>query len=178
MTQNELYYMTQYANYMTDAGYYESMSEQAKKLDREQLSYLCKELAPNVADQWNGILFDILYYVKPEDFDTLVEAWEFLASGEFEKFLDVLMIDYESYLNPDSYIYDYGTLEAIADDDFKANGINAGARYWYDKLDTNYNYFVFNGYQNGFYYYDTFDEALLDFIDFDSIKNDILDYFR
>ena len=174
----ELYYMTQYANYMTDTAYYESMSEQVKELNREQLSYLCKELAPKVADQWNEILFDILYYVKPEDFDTLVEAWEFLADGEFKDFLEVLNLDYERYLNPDNYIYDYDTLEDMADDDFKANGINAGARYWYGELDAYYNYFVFNGYQNGFHCYDTFDDALLDFVDFESIKNDIVDYFR
>ena len=174
----ELYYMTQYANYMTDAGYYESMGEQLKELDRELLAYLCKELAPNVCDQWNEILFEILYCVKPENLDVLIEAWEYLADGEFKDFLDVLSIDYERYLNPDNYIYDYDTLEAIADDDFRTNGINAGAHYWYKKLDTNYSYFVFNGYQNGFYYFDTFDEALLDFVNFDDIKQDILDYFK
>ena len=174
----ELYYMTQYANYMTDAGYYESMGEQLKELDREQLAYLCKELAPKVSDKWNEILFEILYYVKPEDLDVLINAWELLADGEFKDFLDVLSIDYKRYLTPDDYIYDYDTLEAIADDDFRANGINAGARYWYKELDANYNYFVFNGYQNGFYYFDTFDEALLAFVDFDNIKDDILDYFK
>lgn len=174
----ELYYMTQYANYMTDAGYYESMSEQLKELDREKLSYLCKELAPKVADEWNQVLFDILYYVKPEDFDTLIEAWEFLADGEFKDFLEALNLDYENYLDPDNYIYDYDTLEDMADCDFKANGINAGARYWYGELDGYYNYFVFNGYGNGFHCYDAFDDALFDFVDLDIIKNDILDYFR
>lgn len=175
---NELYYMTQYANYMTDEAYYESMSEQVKKLDKKQLSYLCKELAPNVADQWNEVLFDVLYYVKPEDFDTLIEAWEFLADGVFRDFLDVLNLNYENYLNPDNYIYDYDTLEEMADCDFKANGINAGARYWYNKLDPYYNYFVFNGYGSGFHCYDRFDEALLDFADSDAIKKDIANYFR
>ena len=178
MIKKELYYMTQYADYMSDAGYYESMSEQVKKLDREQLGYLCKELAPKVTDEWNEILFDILYYVKPEELDILIEAWERLATGEFENFLEVFNIDYERYLNPDNYIYDYDTLEDMADNDFKTNGIHAGALYWYKELDARYNYFVFNGYQNGFHCYDTFDEALLDFVDFDSIKNDILDYFK
>mgnify|MGYP001319210987 CR=1 FL=1 len=176
--KKDLYYMTQYANYMTDQGYYESMSEQLKELDREQLSYLCKELAPKVSDIWNEILFDILYYVKPEDLDTLIEAWEFLADEEFRDFLNVLGLDYESYLSPDSYIYDYDTLEEMADNEFKTSGINASARYWYDELDASYNYFVFNGYQNGFHCYNTFDDALFDFIELDSIKNDIIDYFK
>ena len=173
-----LYYMTQYANYMTDDAYYESMGEQLKDLDIERLSYLCAELAPKVSDKWNEILFKILYYVKSEDLDVLINAWEFLAAGEFENFLEVLHIDYELYLNPDDYIYDYYTLEAIADKDFKANGINARAHYWYKELDAGYNYFVFNAYLNGFYYYDTFDEALLDFVDFDDIKNEVLNYFK
>lgn len=174
----ELYYMTQYANYMTDEAYYESMSEQLKELDRDQLSYLCKDLAPKVADKWNEILFDVLYYVKAEDLDVLIEAWEHLADGEFKDFLDVLSIDYERFLNTDDYIYDYDTLEMIADEDLKTNGIRANALYWYDELDSSYNYFVFNGYQNGFHCYDSFDDALLDFIDFDSIKNEVLEYFK
>lgn len=173
-----LYYMTQYANYMTDDAYYESMGEQLKELDRDKLTYLCKDLAPKVSDKWNEILFKILYYVKPEDLDVLVTAWELLAVGQFETFLYMLSIDYERYLNPDDYIYDYYTLEAIADEDFKANGINARAHYWYKELDGNYNYFVMNVYQNGFYCYDTFDDALLDFVDFDDIKNEVLNYFK
>lgn len=174
----ELYYMTQYANYMTDEAYYQSMSEQMKELDRDQLSYLCKELAPKVADKWNEILFDILYYVKPEYLEVLIEAWEYLADGEFKDFLDVLSIDYERFLNTDNYIYDYDTLEMIADEDLKANGIRANALYWYDELDSNYEYFVFNGYGNGFHCYDSFDDALFDFVDFDSIKDEVIEYFK
>lgn len=174
----DLYYMTQYANYMTDKDYYESMEEQLKKLDREKISYLCKDLATKVDDEWNEVLFDILYYVKAEDLDVLIEAWEYLADGKFKDFLDVLNIDYEKFLISDNYIYDYDTLETIADEDFKTNGIRANALYWYDELDSNYEYFVFNGYQNGFHCYNTFDEALLDFVDFDSIKNEALDYFK
>ena len=169
----ELYYMTQYANYMTDAGYYESMKEQLKELDRDQLAYLCKELAPKVCDQWNEILFEILYYVKQKDLNVLVEAWEYLADGEFKDFLDVLGVDYDGH-----GIYDYDEMEEMADDDFRTNGINAGARYWYKDLDTSYSYFTFNGYMNGLNCHDSFDKALLDEVDFYDIKNDILDYFK
>lgn len=169
----DLYYMTQYANYMTDAGYYESMGEQLKELDREKLSYLCKDLTPKVADKWNEILFDILYYVKPEDLDVLIEAWEYLADGEFKDFLDVLDIDYDGH-----GIYDYDTMEEMADDDLKINGITANAILWYKDLDSNYAYFTFNGYMNGLNCYFSFDEALLDEVDFYDIKKRILKNFK
>lgn len=173
----DLYYMTQYANYMTDEDYYKSMEGQLKKLDREKISYLCKDLATKVADEWNEVLFNILYYVKTEDLDVLIEAWEYLADGHLKDFLDVLDIDYERFLNDDNCIFDYDTLEDIADNDFRTNGIRANALYWYDELDSNYEYFVFNAYRNGFHCYNSFDDALLDFIDFDDIKNVVLDYF-
>ena len=59
---NKLYYMTQYANYMTDEAYYESMSEQVKKLDDELLSELM-EIVPSVDDKYNTILFDLLFII-------------------------------------------------------------------------------------------------------------------
>lgn len=173
-----LYYMTQYANYMTDEGYYEGMSEQLKQLDHERLSYLCNELAPKVADKYNELLFNLLYTVNNDQLDKLIEVWELLADEDLEGLFNLVNVDYNDLLNPDNYIYDYDTLEQIADEDLKTNGINANALYWYDELDSNYNYFVFNAYGNGFHYHDTINDALGDYIELNDILDLIKDYIE
>lgn len=170
--------MTQYANYMTDDGYYEGMKEQLEQLDNERLNYLCNDLAPQVEDKYNEILFNLLYTVNNDQLDKLIEIWELLEDGDLEGLLDLVNTDYNDLLSGDDFIYDYYTLEEIADEDLKSNGIRANALYWYDKLDSNYNYFVFNGYCNGFHYYDTINEALDDLIEFDDVLDVIKDYIE
>ena len=67
--------------------------------------------------------------------------------------------------------FDAATLEEIADADLKANGINANALYWYDRIDSNCIH-VFNAYGNDFEYYNDMDE-LLDYYFNDCIKNEL-----
>ena len=55
--------------------------------------------------------------------------------------------------------FDAATLEEIANADLKANGINANALYWYDRIDSNCIH-VFNAYGNDFEYYNDMDELL------------------
>jgi hypothetical protein len=170
--------MTQYANYNTDEGYYQEMSEQLKQLDHEKLDHLCNVLAPQVEDKYNELLFNLLYTVNNEQLDKLIEVWELLADGDLEGFLNLVNVNYNDLLNVDDLIYDYDTLEQIADEDLRTNGINANALYWYDELDSRYSYFVFNAYGNGLYCYDTINEALGDYIELNDILDLIKDYIE
>ena len=158
--------MTQYASYMSDAAYYESMAKQLKRLDGDTLEYLTTKLAPQVSDFYNQYLFELLYLVDNDALDIIVEAWEHLANGELFKFFEAFDIDVDDLINPDDTIYSYNDLMFLADEDLKAHGVDASCLYWINDLQSksNYNYFVFNAYQNGVYEYDSLDDALSDIL--------------
>ena len=108
---------------------------------------------------------------------TLFQRLGNLADGELAKALDVLSIDYYRLLDNYGVIpFDAATLEEIADADLKANGINANALYWYDRIDSNCIH-VFNAYGIDFDYYDDMNE-LLDYYFDDCIKDDFIEALR
>lgn len=169
---NLLYYMTQYASYMTDEGYYESMKEQLEELDNELLKELM-EIAPYVSDTYNKVLFDLLYHVDDSDLEMLIEIWEYLKDDDIDSIIKLLGMELYELTNGEE-IYTYDELEDLADTDFRNNGINASAAYWYNELVSNsgYSFYVFNGYMNGFYTYDDSTELISQ----DALKKAILDY--
>src|SRR5690554_2426765 len=160
----KLYYMTQYASYMSDAGYYESMADQLKVLDGDALEYLVNTLAPKVNDLYNKYLFDLLYLIDNDGLDVIIEAWEHLADGKISEFLELFDFDIYDLINPDDMPRSYDDLMDWADEDLKAHGVDARCLYWLDDLEkqSSYNYFVFNAYMNGFTAYDSIDDALVD----------------
>ena len=117
--------MTQYASYMTDAGYYESMADQLKVLDGDALEYLVTKLAPKVNDFYNKYLFDLLYLIDNDGLDVIIEAWEHLADGKISEFLEVFDLDMYNLIDPDDIPQSYDDLMAWADEDLKNNGVNA-----------------------------------------------------
>ena len=175
MEKTNLDYMTQYS-YMNDEGYYQAMADQVKLLDSEILNQLM-DLVPYVDDKYNKILFDLLFIVNDDQLTILVDMWEALKDKNIGDFLDIMNTDtYE--LMGDNAIYTFYELEEIADEDLKINGVNANALYWYNDLikNTFYNYFVFNGYMNGFYYYSDMYEAFNDFVDDNTLRDLIVDF--
>lgn len=175
---HKLYYMTQYADHTTDAGYYNEMNEQLKVLDDELLQELLN-LVPEVNDRFNKILYDLLFNIDNDQLQELVKMWEYLTFDDVENALNVLNIDVMELFEGDDTLFDYQTLEDIADEDLRANGINANALYWIKDLELNngYNYYVFNGYANGFYYYDDLNDAIDEIIGYTVIENKIKEYF-
>lgn len=175
---HKLYYMTQYADYTTDAGYYEEMQDQLQLLDDELLQELM-ELVPKVNDQFNKILFDLLFNIDNDQLQELITMWQYLTIDDIENALNVLNIDVFDLFTGDDYLYTFDILEEMADNDLRLNGINANALYWYKELEKNsgYNYYRFNGYMNGLYYYDDLNDAIDDVITFEVIENKIKDYF-
>lgn len=176
---HKLYYMTQYANYMSDEGYYNEMQDQLQILDSELLQELM-DLVPDVSDRFNKILYDLLFTINNDQLQELITVWQYLSINDIENALNVLNIDVMELFEGDYYLYTYNILEEMADEDLRANGINANALYWIKDLELNngYNYYRFNGYGNGFYYYDELIDAIDDVIDFETIKDIIIDYFN
>ena len=176
---HKLYYMTQYASYMSDEGYYNEMSEQLQVLDSEALQELM-DLVPDVSDKFNKVLYDLLFTIDNDQLQELITVWEYLSIDDVENALNVLNIDVMDLFTGDDFLYTFDILEEIANNDLRVNGINANALYWYKELEknNNYNYYRFNGYLNGFYYYDDLNDAIDEIIGFTAIKDIIFDYFN
>jgi hypothetical protein len=170
--------MTQYADTTTNEGYYNEMQEQLKILDSEALQELM-DLVPEVNDRFNKILYDLLFNIDNAQLQELITMWQYLSIDDIENALNVINVDVMELFDGDDTLFDYQTLEDIADEDLRANGINANALYWIKDLELNngYNYYRFNGYANGFYYYDDLNDAIDEVIGFTVIENKLKDYF-
>lgn len=167
------FYLTQYDECgMFNEDIMEILEKNNQEAEGESLDQLL-EIIPEVADRYNQELYNVMMSGGLNDVDVILEAWEYLADGKLAEALDVLDIDYYGILeNYDVIPFDAATLEEIADDDLKANGINANALYWYDRIDSNCIH-VFNAYGNDFDYYDDIDELLEYYFD-DCIKDDFI----
>lgn len=171
------FYLTQYDECgMFNEDIMEILEKNNQGVGCESLEQLL-EIIPEVADRYNQELYNVMMSGGLNDVDVILEAWEYLADGKLAEALDVLSIDYYRLLdNYDVIPFDADTLEDIADEDLKANGINANALYWYDRIDSNCIH-VFNAYGNDFDYYDDMNE-LLDYYFDDCIKDDFIKALR
>lgn len=173
------FYLTQYEESgMPDEFVMEILEKNNQGVGRESLNQLLK-IVPEVADRYNKELYEIMMSkgLDNDNIDIILEAWEHLAAGKLAEALEVLGVDYYRLLdNYDVIPFDAATLEEIADADLKANGINANALYWYDRIDSDCIH-VFNAYGNDFDYYDDMNE-LLDYYFDDCIKDDFIEALR
>ncbi len=126
-------------------------------------------LAPEVSDEYNEILYKKLMSSEAVSYADLAEIWEKLAEGDLEGVCDFLNIDiYE--LDPDLVIGTPEGFEGWADEDLKANGIDANAIYWAKEIPAS-NYCTLDIY-NIFSEYDSLSE-LIEEIGIDTIKEEI-----
>ena len=169
------FYLTQYEESgMPDEFVMEILEKNNQGAEGESLDQLL-EIIPEVKDKYNQELYNAMKggCLNNENVDVILEAWEHLAAGKLAEALEVLGVDYDGILEKYDIIpFDAATLEEIADADLKANGINANALYWYDRIDSNCIH-VFNAYGNDFEYYNDMDE-LLDYYFNDCIKADFI----
>lgn len=129
-----LWYLTQYASYQTDEGFYQSFTECINvEIDPDKLNELLKIMTDS-SDNINEIVFNhFLFNLDNEKIEKLIELYELINDGDFYGVMDLLGVElFELY--PDEYIATAEEFEELADQDFKANGINANAIYWYHKL--------------------------------------------
>lgn len=159
---NKFYYMTQY----DDAGMYDSdvihyLEENTKEISEEQLQMLMK-LVPEVDDKYNQVLYNMMMSskVNSNNIDLIVEVWEELSKGNITNALNVLNIEYQDIMAiNDCAMYDSETLEIIADEDLRMNGLTASALYWYKEIEAD-SIHIFNGYGNGFDVYEDYNDCI------------------
>ncbi len=126
----EAYYMTQYASYMSDEGFYQSFIECLPKDIDFNLLIEFLELTKNATDQVNEKVYNsILFHLDNDKLEIIIRLYEAIENEDIDELENLLDIDrYELY--PDDIIGYASDFEDMADNDFKCNGISARAIYW------------------------------------------------
>ena len=171
INESKLYYLTQYASYMTDSGYYSSLKEcltsNFKKEGLKQhdvndvmfkIELLVSDLMPLVSDSINNKVYDLIFRVKNiYQINNIITFYDNIINNELYEIpgIEDYMLE-NGIFSPDLY-------EEFADEDFRANGINASARYWFNKINYKYDYIALNVYMNDFIVYDI-EDIILNYI--------------
>jgi len=126
----EAYYMTQYASYMSDEGFYESFLECLPCDIDFTLLIEFLELTKNATDQVNEKVYNsILFHLDNDKLEILIKLYTALEDEDINELENLLDIDrYELF--PDDRIGYASDFEDMADNDLKCNGISANAIYW------------------------------------------------
>lgn len=163
--KKRLYYLTQYADYMTDEQFLNKITNLVERyyLDIDLIAEI-SELMTKTSDKINKKLFNELLQAKSNTnlFD-IIDLLNAIIRENSKEVAELLDVDFWDFLT-EREIYTPATLEEIADEDLRANGINANALYWVKEIDYGAKYQEFNGYANGFNNLDDADiiEMLLD----------------
>ncbi|OQA77208.1 MAG: hypothetical protein BWY30_01151 [Tenericutes bacterium ADurb.Bin239] len=163
--KKRLYYITQYADYMTDEDFYQSVDNHIKSNDLDiNLFAEISELMTEISDRYNVRIYDKMWQAKDDaDLLDLIDLLNAIIDEDSDKVAEVLEVDLWDFLT-EREIYTPDLLEELADEDLRVNGVNASALYWVKEINYTAKYQGFNGYANGFYDYDDADiiEMLLD----------------
>lgn len=170
---NNIYYLTQYANYMSDEGVLEMFQEHVDGMDEDDaeeyleiLYTISQELMPNITDEVNQKIFGVL--TLTEDLSTLAEIVGAISRDDFQELDELTNYGLSDFMT-DYSIYSPYTWEEIADSDLRENGIEASCLYWAIKIDYSYDYLQLNAYENGFNHMDeidVFEEFVSEHLDF------------
>lgn len=144
----------------------------ASILDKALLSEILDN-APNVNDNYNDILYELLMAGKINDnnIELLAEIWQALADGDMEQVLRLINLDLYD-LASDYYIGTPDDLYNLADDDLRANGADANALYWVNDIHYGSAYNALDC-CNVIHAYDSLDDLIDDLVDFCDIENAI-----
>ena len=154
----KLYYLTQYATYYSDLGYYNTLKEclynnfTAEELTQQEtdqimeaIEELSNDLMPYVDDSINEKVFKLLYNIKSiEQIENINNLYNNIIDNNIYNIpsIEDYMI-YNNILNPEIW-------EEIADEDLRQHGTDASCLYWVKKIDYNYDFLELNAYENDF----------------------------
>ena len=163
--KKRLYYMTQYADYMSDEDFYQTIDEIIKSNDLDiDLIAEISELMTETSDRYNVKIYGKMWQAKDDaDLSNLIDLLSAIIDEDIYKAAELLSVDLWDLL-AEREVYTPDDLEYFADEDLRANGVNAGALYWVKEINYSAKYQQFNGYANGFYDLDDADiiEMLFD----------------
>ena len=164
--KKSLYYITQYADYMTDGDVYNLIEELTEKHDLEiDLFVEIAELMTSTDDKINAKLFNKMLEVTDDsDLQYIIDLLTAIDNediNEIDTLTDNALSDYMSDYN----IQDAELWDEIADYDLKENGIDASCLYWVKDINYHVDYLQLNGYENGFNEMTT-EEVITEFMEY------------
>lgn len=122
------YYMTQYATYMTDQGFYETLAESLPAdIDFDRLAEWLN-MTTDAPDRLNVLAYDHIFNLSNEVLDGLIALYEAHEKGT-DALMDLLKVD-PWELFPDDCVGTSDYFEEMADADLKASGLSSHAIYW------------------------------------------------
>ncbi|MDD5294139.1 MAG: hypothetical protein PHW40_07550 [Candidatus Izemoplasmatales bacterium] len=124
----EAYYMTQYASYMTDEGFYhEWFDSLPADVDVDKvIEWLA--MTTEAPDRLNQMAFGYMFNLDSDTLDGLIALYEAYESGA-DDLMRLLDIDvYELF--PDDLVGTSDFFEEVADSDLRDNGLSARSLYW------------------------------------------------
>jgi hypothetical protein len=126
----EAYYMTQYASYMDDDGFYRSFIECLPDGINPDLLIEFLTLTRSMTDKVNDKIYNfVLFRLDNEKLETLINLYQAIIDEDINELESLLNVDrYELY--PDDTIGYASDFEEMADNDLKCNGLSAHAIYW------------------------------------------------
>lgn len=141
--------------------------------ERDTLS-LILENAPCVYNKFNKLLYRLLAEgsINDKNIRMLNEIWEALAEEDWQEVSTLLNFDIKDYLGCDYIIDNPYNLRKEANRDLMANGVDANALQWVNKLDYHYALNVID-YNNEVEGYSDLAEIVDDLVDFADIENAI-----
>ena len=143
----DLYYITQYANNMTDEQFYDRLDCMIKEhdLDGELFTEISNSM-PNISDAINQKLFnEMLEATSDADLEIIINILAAVDDEDIFK-LDKLT-DYrlERMMN-ENEIHDESYFNEIADMDLRENGLQASSLSWANEIPYNFEYAELNIY--------------------------------
>jgi DNA-directed RNA polymerase subunit F len=148
--KEKAYYITQYANYEFDEDVYNNLNCWIKENEIDETLLLeLFDIMPSIRDSINESIYNVIYTLDNEKLEKIIEMMQAIKDNDMNTIADLVNNFYDWMAEQE--IYDPNTLEEIADEDLKTNGVKARCLYWVNEIDYNYNYNQFNGYYNGFH---------------------------
>ena len=122
------YYMMQYATYMTDEGFYETLAEcLPDDIDIDRLAEWLN-MTPDAPDRLNQMAYDHIFNLTNDMLDGLIALYEACEKGA-DALMELLGVD-PWELFPDETVGTSEFFEDMADADLKAHGLSSRAIYW------------------------------------------------
>jgi len=147
--KKSLYYLTQYADYMSDEQFFDELDRMIKEYDLElDLFIEIAEMMPNISDTINQKLFEKMMEAT-SDGDLMIIIM-ILTAVDNENIYELdRLTNYglDRMMNEES-IHDESYFAELADMDLKENGLEASSLSWANDIPTNFEYAELDIYDN------------------------------
>ena len=147
--KKSLYYLTQYADYMSDEQFFDELDRMIKEYDLElDLFIEIAEMMPNISDTINQKLFEKMMEATSDgDLMIIIMILTAVDNENIYELNRLTNYGLDRMMNEES-IHDESYFAELADMDLKENGLEASSLSWANDIPTNFEYAELDIYDN------------------------------